>query len=133
MKVYIATSGSYSDYRIEHVFRREEDASTYADALSEGGWDGYEVLEGPVERRTWYQLTWWPHLAGFVANPHTFHHTEDFIPTRQLTHTWSKNFSYKDGVNLPPVLKVEGWSEQDVLKVYSEQRAMYLAAQEGIS
>lgn len=31
------------------------------------------------------------------------------------------------------MLTVEGWNEQDVLKVYGDQRAMYLARKEGIA
>lgn len=29
MKVYLATAGEYSDYRVKHAFARREDAESY--------------------------------------------------------------------------------------------------------
>ena len=44
MKVYVVTSGSYSDYRIEEIFENEEDANALANVLSDGnGVDEWEV------------------------------------------------------------------------------------------
>ncbi len=53
MKVYLATSGEYSDYRVCHAFAREEDAASYAlgDAVLE-----LEVRDGPVEVRPEHTL-----------------------------------------------------------------------------
>lgn len=49
MKVYIATSGEYSDYGIAHVFAREEDARA---GMERGQWritaDGGQIAEGVV-------------------------------------------------------------------------------------
>lgn len=139
MKVYIATSGSYSDYRIDNVFLREEDAKAYAQGKGdEGGWDEYEVHEGPVERRPWYCLTWCPHLedrkggSGVVANPFMTDYVQDYDPALKLCHEWGKTWNYDPELR-HDVLKVEGWDKQDVLKVYSEQRAQYRARKEGIS
>ena len=47
MKVYVVTSGSYSDYRIEGIFKKKEDAETLASVLS----DGNEVDEWEVNTR----------------------------------------------------------------------------------
>ena len=47
MKVYVATSGSYSDYRIEEIFAKKDDAEALANVLS----DGNEVEEWAVNKR----------------------------------------------------------------------------------
>ena len=47
MKVYVVTSGSYSDYRIEEIFAKKEDAEALAAVLS----DGNEVDEWEVNKR----------------------------------------------------------------------------------
>lgn len=44
MKVYVVTSGSYSDYRIEEIFEKKEDAEALVSVLSDGnGVDEWEV------------------------------------------------------------------------------------------
>ena len=47
MKVYVVTSGSYSDYRIEEIFAKKDDAEALAAVLS----DGNEVDEWEVNKR----------------------------------------------------------------------------------
>ena len=132
MKVYLATSGEYSDYRIEHVFAREEDADAYqgADRTEER-----EVREGPVEMRYRHYLMWTPELGDRdgdslrLANPYESHGMEDYDgrPDRAV-HRWDM-----PPVATSPVLRVEGWDLQRVRKVYSEQRAQYLARVASIS
>ncbi len=44
VKVYVVTSGSYSDYRIEEIFKKKVDAEALASVLSDGnGVDEWEV------------------------------------------------------------------------------------------
>jgi len=139
MKVYVATHGQYSDYRICHVFRNREDAEAYADSDNV---EEYELLEGPVERRAWHRLYW--HAGqpdqdpGGVraGNPWMFsdHHDFDGDP-RRVEHKWTSRRAVNadDVVFDMPVLTVEGWDRDRVLKVYSEQRAQHLARQQGVS
>lgn len=136
MKVYIATSGCYSDYSIDNVFLNEEDAQAYAALNSDAGVESYELHEGPVERRVRYRLTWWPHIEDrkggsyAAANPNEFSYTEDYDPDRKLSHRWETR---SVGPFTEAILHVEGWDRQDVLKVYSEQRAVHLARKDGIA
>lgn len=132
MKVYIATSGEYSDYRIAHVFASREDAEAYrgAERVEE-----HEVREGPIEMRTWHRLTWntkIPDRSGgdfSLANPHEMGDLKDFGgDPRHVEHQW-----HGPPEITAPVLYVEGWDLRRVRKVYSEQRAQYLARQEGVS
>ena len=128
MKVYVATSGEYSDYRIAHVFARREDADAYqgADQTEE-----YEVRDGPVEMRPKHGLIWSPGIPDreatslALANPHESSWPEDFDgDERNVSHTWLGPPQRTD-----PVLQVRGWDLQRVRKVYSEQRAQHLAGQ----
>jgi hypothetical protein len=125
-KIYLATRGEYSDYRVCHAFARREDAESYS--------LGDEVLElvlhdGPVEVRYWHGLIGrcdqperdgsWP----AVANPAVYSELRDFDgDEKHATHSW-------DGERL----YVQGWDKQLVMKVYSEQRAQHLAAREGVA
>lgn len=129
MKVYLATSGDYSDYRVRHVFARREDAEAYAlgDDVEE-----FEVQEGPIEVRPWHQLMWWPgrpdrQAAAFASANPLVYSTErrdyDGNP-RHADHHWD---------DARACLEVEGWDRDRVKKVYSEQRAQYLARKEGIA
>lgn len=131
MKVWLATSGEYSDYRIEHVFARQEDAEAYegADRVEE-----YEVREGPVEMRPRHTLMWRAHRPDGegdslqLANPFESTWPQDFDGRPEYAaHHW-------DGPpqRTGPVLTVEGWDLQRVRKVYSEQRAQYLASNQSV-
>jgi len=129
--VYLATAGEYSDYRVCHVFARREDAEAYAgsDDVKE-----MELQEGPVEMRIWYRLWWWPDRPdqekgdGLRSSNPVIYGDErrDFDgDPRHAEHSWDHS--------LRNVLSVEGWNRDQVLKVYSEQRAQYIAAKEGVS
>jgi hypothetical protein len=120
--VYLATSGQYSDYRVQHVFTRREDAESYAlaDHVEER-----ELHDGPVEVRDWHELVWKPGKAGDPweqAEPRDFDGREGHAQHHWRTLDW----------RTPPevVLTVTGWDLERVRKTYSEQRAMYLASQE---
>jgi hypothetical protein len=128
VKVYVATSGEYSDYQVVHVFARQEDADAYqgADHVEE-----YEVRDGPVEMRAWHTLIWSPDIGDreatslALANPHESSSPKDFDgKPRNVTHAW-----YGPPQRTGPILYVEGWDLQRVRKVYSEQRAQHLAGQ----
>jgi hypothetical protein len=119
-KVYAAVAGEYSDYRVCHIFARAEDARAYrlGDAVEE-----YELREGPVDVRYWYQLSWHSEvLFPRTANPYEWSELADFDAGRKLGHNWvhDQNRSY---------LIVSGWDVQAVRKVYGEQRAQYEARQ----
>ena len=124
--VWLATSGEYSDYRVQHVFAREEDARAYelADDVQE------RVLQdGPVEVRTWHELDWRTWIPGRDgdssrnANPYWSSGRKDFDGRESHTeHHWLETI-------YGPRLQVGGWDLERVRKVYSEQRAQHLALQ----
>ncbi|KAB8186895.1 hypothetical protein FH608_046240 [Nonomuraea phyllanthi] len=138
MKVYLATSGAYSDYEIDHVFARREDAEAYelADRVEE-----FELHEGPVETRVWYSLTWWPDEPdGDHEVPMSGHgHRPDYMLTltnprpiegrrrdfdarpNHVEHRWMGGYAKGKAS-----LTVEGWDAERVLKVYGERRAEWL-------
>lgn len=59
MKIYIVTSGCYSDYHIEAVFTKEKQARMYANLDSEREVEEYDADEIDVEQsiteRVWYE------------------------------------------------------------------------------
>lgn len=131
MKVYLATTGEYSDYRVVHVFAREEDARAY---LLAGDVEEYELQEGPVEVRSWHHLRWVPGepdtpqappgLPTDDANPCVWSDLRDFDGhPKRVEHTWRERRWGK-------ILLVEGWDLERVRKVYSEQRAQHIARQD---
>lgn len=125
MKVYLATAGEYSDYQVVRVFARQEDAANYELADE---WEEYEVDEGPVEVRTWHVLDWVPGLPdreqtnAHGANPHMWSDRRDFDGhPRRVEHRWLV------GRPIGDQLIVGGWDLDGVRKVYSEQRAQWIA------
>ena len=125
MKVYLATSGEYSDYHIRRVFARKEDADGYelADEVEE-----WQVTEGPVEVRDWHTFLWsaWipdrEKTPAASANPGwAYSDRRDFDgKPRRVEHLWHTTAYGQQ-------LRVSGWDRQAIMKVYSEQRAQYLA------
>jgi hypothetical protein len=137
VKVYLATAGEYSDYRVLHAFARREDADAYklGDDVKE-----LEIHDGPVKVRRWHQLTWRADRGDRMGenglglpNPHIYGGEErDFDGDgKHVEHRWSK--AYMQEVEGNAHLTVGGWDLALVKKVYSEQRAQYLARKEGIS
>jgi len=132
VKVYLATSGEYSDYSVLRVFARREDAEAYrlADRVEE-----YELTEGPADVRPRWHLQWIPGIPDrettehALENPHVWSYDQDFNSGIQpIFHRWYK--SAQPGP--PPRLDVEGWDRERVMKVYSEQRAQHEAAKAGL-
>jgi hypothetical protein len=128
MKVYLATRGEYSDYRVCHAFAKREDAEAYplGDDVKE-----LEVRDGPVEVRTWHTLQWNPAVpdrdasSPFASNPAVYSERRDFDGDEgAVLHEWRK---------VPLALFVRGWDRDRVLKIYGEQRAAYIARREGVS
>jgi hypothetical protein len=130
--IYLATAGEYSDFRVCHAFSSREDAESYklGDDVKE-----MEVHDGPVEVRRWYRLCWFADQPdrrsgdGLISSNPVIHDDErrDFDgDPRHAEHQWDDSL----GRN---ILTVEGWDRALVKKVYGEQRAQYLARQEGVS
>lgn len=126
-KVYLATSGEYSDFVVRQVFAHEEDAQSYQ--LADNVLD-FELQDGPVEVRLWHTLHWNPKEPDQTgdpdmlenpwsnARPQEFDDKADFVE-----HRWVDNARRGD------LLIVTGWDRERLMKVYSEQRAKYLAQQ----
>ena len=149
MKIYVVTSGEYSSYSYGPVFMHEEHAKAYVDSKgSRGGWNNYdyeeeELIEVPVTQRTRWHLRWpskMPvfesadgHLSTLVRyeepEPHIYSSVEDDLNELKVSVEWWHEMAF-DGRD---VLSIQGPSEEAVLKVFSEQRAIYLARKEGIS
>lgn len=124
-KVYLATAGEYSSYRVLHVFAREEDAADYglADNVEE-----VDLHDEPVEVRYWYTLHWFSWQPDSTSNPAEAGELRDFDGH-------AENISNYWGSTLIPerrTLTVQGWDRDRVRKVYSEQRTKYLAEQAGL-
>lgn len=144
MKVYIVTTGSYSSYGISQVFQNKADAEQYAATFS-GSSDAeveeYELREGPVKKRARWHLQWYSCLPAFldlgvrkiryeVPEPRVWSYDEDDLGEQiKISVTWVHEKSYGDR----DVLSINGPSEEAVRKVFSEQRAQYLARKEDIS
>jgi hypothetical protein len=131
MKIFLAVSGEYSDYEVRHAFARRQDAESYA--LGEDVLE-LDVHDGPVETRTWHTLLWNPGIPdrepgrGEMGNPYEGHGLADFTgsePGVRCHWAGPPEFAGMAG----PVLTVQGWDLARVRKVYSEQRAQYLARQ----
>lgn len=140
MKVYVATRGSYSDYRIVGMFAREEDAAAYE--LGEDV-EEFEIHDGPQEVRNWYTLTWYPDKpepeyptpagyftgtpAGTRANPYEDRYPErrDFDGhSRTVEHRWSRPYGLLETAT--GVLSVSGWEWEKIRKVFGDLRAEWL-------
>ena len=136
-KVYLAVSGEYSDYRVQHVFARREDAEAYelGDDVEER-----ELQEGPVEVRTWHMLLWDARIGDREGtNPFESAQRKDFDGRAQhAEHQWhgdrDARYPERAGASAAgPRLYIGGWDLDRVRKVYSEQRAQHEARAAGIA
>ncbi len=112
MKVYIVTSGSYSDYRIEEIFEKKKDAEALATVLS----DGNEVEEWTVNKRRVVPL-WsiWMKRNGDLD--------DDYGSPQAGTDGKEHICCYDDSANF----KVLADSEERAIKVANERRAIILS------
>lgn len=127
MKVYVVTSGEYSDYRIHHIFLERKHAEAYEGGDEVIEWD---VLEHPIEQRTWHEIIWSPKIPDrdgdslAMSNPHTSEWPRDYGGEPGYpNHHWTSR-----GQEI--VLCVQGWDPDRVYAVYLEQRSQYEAQQE---
>lgn len=119
MKVYLATAGEYADYRVLRVFADKEDAEAYtlADRVED-----FEVHMGPISTHTKYYLEWYSGESDSDENPFLSQHQEEY--NGSLTQYAWRNYGHRSA----PTLNVEGWTSEDVHRVYKAQRAKFLAA-----
>jgi len=134
MKVYLATSGSYSSYRVHGVYARREDAEAYefSDNVDER-----ELLESPQEVRSWHRLFWYPdnpegeyEREGYFMGPYTTRNPDEMMPDRRdydgcwdrVEHRWKGGYGDRGS----GVLEVQGWDIERVRKVFGELRAEWL-------
>ncbi|MER7213192.1 hypothetical protein ABT340_39530 [Streptosporangium sp. NPDC000239] len=130
MKVYLASRGSYSTYRVVGVFARKEDAEAYE--LGEDV-EEYDVHEGPQEVRAWLKLIWYPDHPDKDTwegdgpyNPY-----EDMRPERRdydghpnrVEHRWARGWGERGSGHL----EVCGWEIERIRKVFGELRAQWLS------
>jgi hypothetical protein len=142
MKIYLATSGCYSDYSVHQAFKNEEDAEAYIDGMYDGHVEEYELWDDPVKKRKHWYLEWQSFKRVFSRvnggletrdvepEPLISSWTEDAVGVLKLRVVWE---TMEFGGRTLDRLTVHGPSEEAVLKVFSEQRAQYLARKEGIS
>jgi hypothetical protein len=143
VKIYLATSGSYSAYEVHQAFKNEEDAKAYIDGMYEGQVEEYELWDGPVKKRKHWYLVWTSKEVDRSADGRTgavrsieseanvwSTDDDDIGGPVKIKVAWFVQ-AYYDG----PIdrLEIAGPSEEAVLKVFSEQRAQYLAQKEGIA
>ena len=93
MKVYLATAGEYSDYRVCRAFARREDAEAYplGDDVLE-----MDVHDSSAEVRPWHRMRWFADRPdrksdGFAsANPSAYEESRDFDnDPRHVKHWWN--------------------------------------------
>jgi len=117
MKVYIVTSGSYSDYGIHEVFSTEDEAKKYIDAV--GTDDDWEVEEYEVDPTDWkdsrgiYCIKI-NRMSGNVSVGYRYDETE-----RYADHNKVDCFQYEGGDLIRMWLK--GNSREGVKKVAAER------------
>ncbi|MEU7863450.1 hypothetical protein [Nonomuraea sp. NPDC049141] len=118
-KVYVATSGCYSDYSVEAVFLHKEDAEAYS--LAD---DVLEMIlqEGPADVRPNYLATWTKHNGDSDWSYDQLYDGDDTVKA-----TSGKTYLGD------PWVRVTGWDKERVLKVLGERKAELLAEMAGVA
>ena len=103
--IYLATSGTYDDYRVQAVFTRREDAEAFGlgDDVEE-----FELHDGPLETRAWHQVRWYadrPERPGTTNDGGNPYHSD-----RELR-IWDGNPDRVEVTRFDvfPQILVEGW------------------------
>ena len=110
MKVYIVTSGCYSDYHIEAVFTDKEKAKRYANFNSDRGIETYETdkaFNSPERIMVWYV----PGDNSIRSMESIFYETEDYCYGDQFGFETEvserlREDIEKNGTNSPLLLKI---------------------------
>jgi hypothetical protein len=122
-KVYVATEGSYSDYRILGVFTTEEEAAKVGEYAEE-----YDLWERAPEKKTVYAITTFP--PSYPSRPIEVHSIQP----------WDYNYE-RLGMAKRPKFElfpnrgfcVSGTDRSLVEKAFQDRRAQLIAEAEGIA
>jgi hypothetical protein len=122
-KVYVATEGSYSDYRILGVFTTEEEASKVGDYAEE-----YDLWERVPTKKTVYVLMAFP--PDYAPRPIEVH----------LIQPWDYGYGLFGVAKRPKYelfpnrgFRVSGTDRPLVEKAFQDRRAQLIAEAEGIA
>jgi hypothetical protein len=126
--VYAISSGEYSDYSVERIFERKEDAEKYIAAMGNTGYRALEVEEFEF------------HPAGDVPTVYTSYyasiHPEQYDEIRQSSErTTTKPEHCASGLDEPGMVWIfaSGPDRERVLKSVSDRLAKWKAQREGIA
>jgi len=131
MKVWVVTSGSYSDYQIERIFLREEDATTYEAGDIERRVEEYDVVSALGEQVTVLVVDEIVVTARY-GHPHETFRTYWYgpdddeiagLPACKAGELWKSAYMPDRGI----LVRVEGTDHERVRKVFSEKRAQAVA------
>lgn len=141
MKVYAVSSGEYSDWHIDELFLKEEDAAEFAKQMNEGkdslygdeyGVDEWEVLESVPKVQITYVITAELHFNGKMGQPRctteveyvTEHDPKPLLHKGLLEIKYYKFPTLKFGN-----LVISGPDNKQVYKVFSEKVAAFKSKQ----
>lgn len=123
-KVYISTSGAYSDYSVEAAYLNEEDAKNCPK-----GDDYLELVlnDGPMDLRTRYHASWDTRFQA-TQKIHVITDDEEYDGNEEVTLS-----SYKNPVMNHVRFAASSWDREKAVKLVSDARAQYLAKKAGIA
>ena len=136
--VYVVTAGEYSDYHIERIFSRREEADDYCAALNESDrWGSGRVVEWPVDSEpvawgTVFHARWIWHPNGPNDPPEIITTSEENqpIPTGGISVSEEERDGYWGTfVDIGAISD----NPERALKSVADRRAKYIATRAGIA
>lgn len=121
-KVYIATEGSYSDYRILGVFVTREAAAEVGEVEEYELWDKPPKAVTSYEVHGWPNQGWEPNWEIHVLRPWDYGYETYGHSGRPLVHEWPNGG-----------MRISGGVKSVVEKAWQDQVARRRAVQEGIA
>lgn len=119
-KVYVVTSGDYSDYSIEAIYKKRELADDHVKQIGRGDADveEWDLLDAVRERVAILRMRW----AGGDSREWSYTEWKD---SAEACNTW-------DSTNLH-FIDTYGYDYERVRKVHAERVAQAIAHREGIT
>ncbi len=127
-KIYIATSGSYSDYQIEAIFKTEAEAKKYVVLNNAKGgeydYEEHEYYKGDIDISGVIKV--WA-LSGQVAAREPYSYQKDILKNNKKKFEKVENcvgFAYR--------AEYEVETKEQALKCFYDDRAKYEATEQGL-
>lgn len=139
MKIYVVTSGDWSDYGIDQIFLTKEKADLYASAHKGSRVEEYETYDNKINENNIYYIytaDYFPETGEFYVLPvNVEEYYEGIEKLERYYHTPRKVFKKRIELEEYRIVFIDTkkFDEEKIKKIFFDKLMVYKAKEEGIN